>query len=413
MQTSSTAVLAPLALLLPLLLVAVPLGSSAADEPAPVTCDGLVATVVGTEAGETITGTDGDDVIAALGGADRVEAGTGDDVVCGDDGGDLLEGGPGADRLLGGPDDTDPDERLAGDLLVGGPGDDHLDAGFDPTGSPNRDQLSWRTSPRGVRIDLRDGVRGAATGQGRDVLVLAGTPSVVGSRYADVAAGSPSRDRVRGLGGGDTIRTGGGDDDVVTDAGRRGPVPDVVDTGAGDDRVVSAAGRDRVRLGTGDDAVSSGPGNPVVHAGPGDDHLSIELGPGRGPVLRGAGGHDRLGLWTDQGVARAPVLLDLGRGVVRRSRAGTQPGRVARIEEVHVLGTARWTVRGTAGRDVVSAYGADLPVVVRLGRGADRIEGSPGADLLDGGPGRDRVDGGTGRDRCLGAERALRCELRR
>ncbi|MDN4173625.1 hypothetical protein QWY28_11760 [Nocardioides sp. SOB77] len=397
------------------LLVVLPAVADEPAPPAPATCDGLVATIVGTGAGETITGTDGDDVIAALGGADRVEAGAGDDVVCGDDGGDVLAGGPGADRLLGGLDDTDPDERLGGDLLEGGPGDDRLDAGHDPSGSPNRDRLSWRTAPRGVRVDLHDGERGVVTGHGRDVVVLTGTPLVAASRYADLVLGSPGDDRVRGLLGGDTIRTGAGDDAVVTDAGRRGgPAPDVVEAGAGDDTVVSAAGRDRIDLGRGaDSATVSGRANAIVDAGPGDDHLSIDLAPGPGPVLRGGTGLDRLALWTDERLSRTDVRVDLGRGVVRPRRGGTTPGRVRGLEQLHVLGTARWTVRGTGGPDVVSAYGADLPVAVRLGRGPDEVEGGSGDDLLDGGPGRDRVDGGEGRDRCPRAERALRCEVRR
>ncbi len=89
-----------------------PIGASAAEQP---TCDGLVATIVGTEGNDEIIGTDGDDVIVGLDGRDTIDAGAGNDVVCGDDGGDELRGGPGSDRLFGGLDDTDIDDGgLAG-----------------------------------------------------------------------------------------------------------------------------------------------------------------------------------------------------------------------------------------------------------------------------------------------------------
>ncbi|MCR6031367.1 hypothetical protein GGQ22_07895 [Nocardioides sp. zg-579] len=390
-----------------------PAGAAGEPDPPPVTCDGLVATIVGTEDGETLVGTDGDDVIAALGGADRVEAGAGDDVVCGGDRADVLEGGPGADRLFGEREDTDPDVDLAGDVLVGGPGDDHLDGGYDPRGRPDRDQLSWRSAPRGVHLDLGDGVQGTATGEGHDTLVLIGSPVVIASQHADTVLGSPGRDRIHALGGGDRISTGAGDDEVVTDKLHSSTAPDVVRTGTGDDRVWTTVGADRVFLGPGRDSGGGGGTGVRLHGGPGGDYLDAIVGASPGAVVHGDGGPDHLSLGSTPALSGRGVLVDLGRGVVRPRHRPAWSGGVVGIESLFVSGDARWTVRGTPGPDTVRAPVAEHPVVARLGRGADDVEGGLSADLLDGGPGRDRVDGGPGRDRCLHAEVAPRCEVRR
>ena len=86
-------------------------------ERASVTCNGLPATIVGTEASEAITGTSGPDVIHGLGGNDQIRGLSGDDVICGGSGKDLLRGGKGDDVLRG---------NRGSDLLIGGGGDDVL-----------------------------------------------------------------------------------------------------------------------------------------------------------------------------------------------------------------------------------------------------------------------------------------------
>ncbi|MEJ2310469.1 MAG: calcium-binding protein [Gammaproteobacteria bacterium] len=107
------------------------------------TCQGIVATCVGTEGNELIWGSDDDDIIVALGGDDVIHADAGDDLVCAGPGNDAVHGGLGADTiygeegvdwlfgakgndsLFGGPGD--------GDVLWGGPDTDFLDGG-DGTG---------------------------------------------------------------------------------------------------------------------------------------------------------------------------------------------------------------------------------------------------------------------------------------
>lgn len=111
---------------------------------APDTCDGLAATIRGTDGNDVIEGTTGRDVIHAGDGDDVVRSLEGDDVVCLGGGDDYVEGGPGQDRLIGGPGaDTligqggadalfglGGNDLLRGswgnDELVGGAGNDHL-----------------------------------------------------------------------------------------------------------------------------------------------------------------------------------------------------------------------------------------------------------------------------------------------
>jgi hypothetical protein len=98
---------------------AAPAAAPAAQGP---TCDGLPATMVGTEGPNLLNGTTGNDVIVGLGGNDVIYGLGGDDVICGGEGNDTLQGGPGDDRLLG----EGGNDRLTGgggsDVCVGGAG---------------------------------------------------------------------------------------------------------------------------------------------------------------------------------------------------------------------------------------------------------------------------------------------------
>jgi RTX calcium-binding nonapeptide repeat (4 copies) len=92
---------------------------------APVTCNGLPATIVGTEKGTEgrdppLIGTRGRDVIVGLGGNDTLSGLGGNDVICGGDANDTLKGGSGKDTLLG---------QAGGDVLKGGPGRDFCNGG--------------------------------------------------------------------------------------------------------------------------------------------------------------------------------------------------------------------------------------------------------------------------------------------
>jgi Ca2+-binding RTX toxin-like protein len=93
-----------------------------------VTCEGEIATIVGTNGNDDIVGTSGNDVIAALGGDDSIRALGGDDLVCGGAGNDAMEGGTGGDEMDGGTDDDEMEGDDGGDEMDGGADDDILDS---------------------------------------------------------------------------------------------------------------------------------------------------------------------------------------------------------------------------------------------------------------------------------------------
>jgi RTX calcium-binding nonapeptide repeat (4 copies) len=81
----------------------------------PVTCKGLIATIVATDGSDVRTGSLGQDVIAGLGGNDTLSGLGGNDVICGGAGKDTLKGGKAKDTLLG---------QKGKDALNGGPSRD-------------------------------------------------------------------------------------------------------------------------------------------------------------------------------------------------------------------------------------------------------------------------------------------------
>ncbi|MBA3653472.1 MAG: hypothetical protein H0W70_04690 [Actinobacteria bacterium] len=112
--------------------------STSTTLPPPPTCDGRVATIIGTSGDDSIYGTPGPDVIVGLGGNDDVYGQGGDDVICGGTGLDNIYAGDGNDRAFGeaGADTLygqAGNDFLSGgsenDYLYGGDGDDTLDGG--------------------------------------------------------------------------------------------------------------------------------------------------------------------------------------------------------------------------------------------------------------------------------------------
>ncbi|MGI9615632.1 MAG: hypothetical protein ACR2QO_22155 [Acidimicrobiales bacterium] len=87
------------------------------------TCNGRIATIVGTPKRDVLRGTDGADVIYGGNGNDVIYGLGGDDTICGGNGKDELHGGSGDDYLYGGN---------GKDVLIGGSGTDVLDGGNGP-----------------------------------------------------------------------------------------------------------------------------------------------------------------------------------------------------------------------------------------------------------------------------------------
>jgi Ca2+-binding RTX toxin-like protein len=103
--------------------------AGSAGKCAALRCNGLVATIVGTDGHDVLLGTEGDDVIAGLGGNDTIDGLEGDDVICGGPGHDVLLGGAAHDVLLGGPGNDTLSGGEGNDILLGGPGNDTLSGG--------------------------------------------------------------------------------------------------------------------------------------------------------------------------------------------------------------------------------------------------------------------------------------------
>lgn len=93
------------------------------------TCNGHVATIVGTAGDDVLIGSPLADVIVGLGGKDRIEGKQGNDIICGGGGNDRIFGGAGNDVIFGGV----GKDRLFGsfgqDDLFGGNNSDILKGG--------------------------------------------------------------------------------------------------------------------------------------------------------------------------------------------------------------------------------------------------------------------------------------------
>ena len=178
--------------------------------PPGVMCDGLVATIVGTDGADTLVGTSGVDVIVGFGGDDVIDGGGGDDVVCAGYGNDVVRGEAGDDILLGGP---------GQDELRGGAGKDSV------LGDSGNDSLYG--------------------GKGKDL--------VRGGGGADWIHGQWKRDRLYGELGKDIIYGGDGDD--------------TISGGNADDHLYGGAGNDDAAGNRGDDVLYGGPGDDVLTGG--------------------------------------------------------------------------------------------------------------------------------------------------
>jgi Ca2+-binding RTX toxin-like protein len=202
---------------LPLLALAALTMTGSTSAAAAPTCDGLVATIIGTQGDDLLNGTPNADVIVGLGGNDVIRGGLGDDVICGGSGDDNIAGQGDDDRLFGEQDDDILDGGEGGccnvptntgdDLLHGNQGDDELHTSDFPTlgstlhGDQGDDELfvwsgGWAYGDNGndtIRQYSRDAVLDGGNGNdeildGNDSGLNNETVTMLGGNGSDVLA---------------------------------------------------------------------------------------------------------------------------------------------------------------------------------------------------------------------------------
>ncbi len=371
-----------------------------------VLCNGLVATVVGTDAANVLSGTAGNDVIAAFGGDDTISGSGGDDTICTGAGSDIVIPGAGNDTVI------------------------------DETGV---DEVRFTASSVPVTVDL---AAGTATGEGTDT--LSGIENATGSIFADVLIGDDGPNRLAGGSGNDILQPGGGNDDVLGESGsdtvRYWDAPGGVTvnlvsgtaTGDGSDTLSgienvngsdfadflygsiaaeTLVGRD------GDDLIHPGGGNDSVDGSGGFDTVDYQGAPG--PVVVELVGGSAFGDGNDS--------LAAIEGAVGSSYSDQLTGNESDNLLVGGFGDdllfprgGNDTANGSGGVDVVSYAGAAGPVTVDLAAGtggvgaetdlflavegavgasyADRLTGNDGANILRGGGGNDLLIPAGGQD---------------
>ncbi len=380
------------------------------------TCDGLSATIVGTDGKDTLIGTPGPDVIVGLGEVDVIKGKGGADVICGGPGADELYGGGGADRLFGQQDKvrTARYPFTSGDVLRGGDGSDLLDPGYDPAGEGLRIQqpetISYVDSPVRVVVDLG---AGTARGLGADTLVVVPHLRLIGSQRPDVITGSAGDDDIWARGGDDRVDALAGDDRVEADnlAPSRHD-DDVVDAGPGDDYVLSRRGLDRVDGGEGDDGLFSRGEQPVqLRGGDGGDTLHLVVSIEAGTLTDGGPGTDHV-MFSSVFDDRRPthrVDVDRAAGEVRVRGYAAATSTLVGVEAFLLADRIIWRFFGTDEADRVDVSRGQLRAFTR--GGDDVVEGDNRDDYVDAGPGHDRVKGHPGYDTCLNAEERASCEV--
>ena len=203
-------------------------------------CNGLKATIIGTNGDDHLIGTSGDDVIVTFGGNDTVEAGAGNDTICGASGINMFKGGPGDDTILGGS---------GWDAIFGDEGNDYIQGG----------------AGNNMGCDSGCGLNG---GPGDD--------EIHGGDGIDLIRGDEGNDKLYGYGGMNKIHGGDGDDYIQNgDDGNSGCI-------VGTCGLYGDNGNDEIHGGRGMDSIIGGEGNDKLYGtanvnklegGPGDDLL--------------------------------------------------------------------------------------------------------------------------------------------
>ncbi len=295
--------------LLGLALLAPAAGASGAEE----TCQGKVATLVGTPGGRLV-GTPGDDVIVSYGDY-TVDAGDGDDLICLRPivGGLVVEvdAGPGDDSVVseGEQNNASTDLGPGRDAFVGGGGEDRVEASFDDTivadagddflnysiargdelppvigtATMSRDEGWIKVTAPGRRLTI-DGTSGKVSLAGEVVTTFAVSPRMLfGVAQRVVLVGTPGFDRLGTAAcGTGIIRARGAGDQIVALGDRATPRREcrnrrmIAIGGGGNDSIQGTKSDDVLRGGSGNDRIVGFGGTDVADGGPGRDRCVAE-----------------------------------------------------------------------------------------------------------------------------------------
>ncbi len=140
------------------------------------TCNGLDATIIGSENDDDLAGTPDADVIVGLGGNDRIEGLDGDDVICGGEGDDDLFGGAGGDLLFGDAGNDTLEGGTEADVCDGVTGIDVADTACETSANTDVEILPVRQfATDGIQLDGALYVPvgdAAASGGSREVAII-------------------------------------------------------------------------------------------------------------------------------------------------------------------------------------------------------------------------------------------------
>jgi len=230
---------------------------SCAPTVSPAKCNGVLATIVGTDDDNQLFGTSGDDVIVGAKGNDVIYGNGGNDLICGNSGADELYGGAGNDTIYGGN---------GKDLIVGGAGNDTM------IGDQGIDTASFADALGPVNVNLKTDT---ASGRGSDT--VSNIENAIGSPYDDVLNGGAAANRLEGGEGADTIRGKAGADTILGDDGpddlRGGKGADTLKGGVGGDTFLGGGGADIIRGENGADTIFGNAGDDALYGGSGSDDI--------------------------------------------------------------------------------------------------------------------------------------------
>ncbi|MEI7643741.1 MAG: putative Ig domain-containing protein [Chloroflexales bacterium] len=177
--------------------------------PVPV-CNGLPATIIGTNRADRLIGTPGDDVIVGRGGDDWINGMGGNDTICGGDGNDTLVGGAGDDTLFGGA----GDDTLYGDLATT-EDDSGSHDGADHGASTGDAASDGHDHANQDRKTSEDDHHGGDAGTSHHTDPNGGNDQLFGEAGNDHLFGNAGDDRLDGGTGDDDLDGGAGDADVL------------------------------------------------------------------------------------------------------------------------------------------------------------------------------------------------------